>query len=75
MLAGSIAGITPGAGGTGEIEGLRGPGCGKDVGSSIDIAGMVDAAEEEEDGAREFVVVAKAKDGTITAGPPLIGNR
>ena len=73
MLAGSIAGITPGAGGTGEM-GLRGPGCGKDVGSSIDSAGMVDAAEEEEDGAREFVVVAKAKDGTITAGPPLIGN-
>ena len=55
--------------------GLRGPGCGKDVGSSIDIAGMVDAAEEEEDGAREVVVVAGAKDGTITAGPPLIGNR
>jgi hypothetical protein len=35
---------------------------------------MVDAAEEEEDGAREVVVVAGAKDGTITTGPPLIGN-
>ena len=69
MWAGSIAGMTPGEGGTGDI-GLEKPGWREDVGSSLDIAGNVDTTEEEEDIAKEVAVVADIGDD----GPFLIVN-
>ena len=69
MWAGSIAGITPGEGGTGDI-GLEKPGWREEVGSSLDIAGNVDTTEEEEDIAKEVAVVADIGDD----GPSLIVN-